>query len=305
MATTTTLNTTSSIVPLSELTTSTSLPPSELDKILGKSKKTTKKRPRPTSKTVSWATEWTYHPYTPWNPIQTTGGSSQSSTALPSPSTSSQETTTLLIEPTKSATLDTPLQPPTRKMEVLNSIHTHVPLPRDIINIIKSIISTENHPPTPPEFTFELTQEAALRNFCVLQKYNGDIGKAIANQPNSPLSYGSEFRPTHSLKALLQHHPHWHKFAQLLTTGSEWPLNTITDVDRVADLDEALQFGNHKEATNNPSLLKSLVLDDVIQGFALPLPLNKAHRIQGILLAPLNITTQDTINELGLSVPKL
>ena len=87
--------------------------------------------------------------------------------------------------------------------------------------------------------------------------------------------------------------------------GSNWPLDTITNDHRLADLNEALQFGNHKEATNNPSLLKSLVLDDVIHGFVLPLPLDKAHRIQGILLAPLNITTQDTINELGHSVPKL
>lgn len=267
----------------STLTTS----PRELERILGKCVTTpSRKRSRPPSNTVSWAKEWTYHPHVPWTPDNTLGGSSQSS---PDNHTSS--------------TLH-PRHNHTRKAQLLSGIHTHVPWPKHITRIITSIISLDIPPPDPPEFTFELTREAALRNFCILQRYNGDIGTAIAHQLHTPLGYGSEFRPVNTLEKLLHLHPHWCKFKQLLTTGSDWPLDPISDADRRADINAALKFGNHKEAIKNPTLLKSLVLDDVTHGFALPLPLEKIHRLQGILLAPMNIATQDTIDEHGDIIPK-
>jgi hypothetical protein len=45
-------------------------------------------------------------------------------------------------------------------------------------------------------------------------------------------------------------------------------------------------------------------MDDVTRGFALPLPLNKIASIPGILLAPLNIQAQSSINEQGEIIPK-
>jgi hypothetical protein len=120
----------------------------------------------------------------------------------------------------------------------------------------------------------------------------------------TPLGYGSEFRPISILEPLLHQHPYWEKFKTLLTLGSDWPLDPITEETRILDLTEALQFGNHKEAVKNPSLLTSLILDDVKHGFALPLPLEKIQRVRGALLAPLNIASQDTIDEHGNIVPK-
>jgi hypothetical protein len=72
------------------------------------------------------------------------------------------------------------------------------------------------------------------------------------------------------------------------------PLN---DRNRLLDIDNALAFGNHKGADQQPELLLKLVRDDVDGGFALPLPLDKIKKISGILLAPLNIQLQKTINE--------
>ena len=69
-------------------------------------------------------------------------------------------------------------------------------------------------------------------------------------------------------------------------------------------MEEALEFGNHKQAEMNPDLLTSLIVDDVTHGFALPLPLEKISRIRGVLIAPLNIASQDTIDEQGNSIPK-
>ena len=130
-------------------------------------------------------------------------------------------------------------------------------------------------PPGSLEFTFELTREAALRNFCILQRYNEDIGTAISNQLHTPLGYGLEFRPVSILDKLLHLHPHWCKLKQLLTTGSDWPQDPISDADRLADIDAALKFGNHKEAIKNPTLLQSLVLEDVTHDFCTTSPAGK------------------------------
>ena len=47
-----------------------------------------------------------------------------------------------------------------------------------------------------------------------------------------------------------------------------------------------------------------LVTNDVIRGFTLPLPLKKIAQIPGVLLAPLNIQAQNTINKCSKIIPK-
>jgi hypothetical protein len=71
----------------------------------------------------------------------------------------------------------------------------------------------------------------------------------------------------------------------------------------VQDVLKAMSFGNHKGASSEPDLLSSLVRNDVIHGFALPLPLEKMHTIPGNLFAPLNIQEQNTIDSTGRIVP--
>ena len=100
------------------------------------------------------------------------------------------------------------------------------------------------------EFTFDLTKEAAAKNFIVLKKYGLDLGRAIDAQKCSPLSYGSEFKPPHILKRIFNNFPLWPHMEQLLINGSQWPLDKISEEDREADLHEALVFGNHKGATS-------------------------------------------------------
>jgi hypothetical protein len=91
---------------------------------------------------------------------------------------------------------------------------------------------------------------------------------------------------------------------EMLAHGSKWPTESITEEDRAADLIEALKFGNHKGASNQPELLLKLVSGDVKFGYALPLPLGKIKRIPGICMAPLNIQPQWTINERGEIIEK-
>ncbi len=77
------------------------------------------------------------------------------------------------------------------------------------------------------------------------------------------------------------------------------PLESLDEECRQGDVDKTLMFGNHKGASLQPKLLKQLVLKDVHFGYCLPLPLAKARKIPGILLAPMNIQKQNSINKLG------
>jgi hypothetical protein len=60
-----------------------------------------------------------------------------------------------------------------------------------LIKLIKEVRQEVSPAPTPPEFIFKVTEEAALKTFLVLKKYNFDLEKAINEQKSSPLGYGS------------------------------------------------------------------------------------------------------------------
>ena len=81
-------------------------------------------------------------------------------------------------------------------------------------------------------------------------------------------------------------------------------LEPLNEELRCNDVDPALAFGNHKDASLQPKLLQKLVSKDVHFGYCLPLPLDKARKIPGALLAPMNIQKQNTINKHGRIVEK-
>jgi hypothetical protein len=90
----------------------------------------------------------------------------------------------------------------------------------------------------------------------------------------------------------------------VLTFGSSWPIAPLYETEREIDIEEAIIFRNHKGTVKQQDLLIKLMKDNMTQGFALQLPLNKIALIPGILLAPLNIQAQSTINEWGENIPK-
>jgi hypothetical protein len=176
--------------------------------------------------------------------------------------------------------------------------------PENLVEIIKSVMSMEVRKPTKPEFAFDMSMEAAERNYLLLKKYNGSLGTAIRAQGDSPMSMGSEFRTPDVLRAIYGRHPVWGRMAPLLEDGSTWQLDPIDEELRQSDLQEALEFGNHKGAKQNPSLLLELVSKDVKHGYAVTFPLSKAVSIPGISLAPMNIMHQNSIDESGRIVEK-
>lgn len=99
-------------------------------------------------------------------------------------------------------------------------------------------------------------------------------------------------------------HPLWPRWEAILSHGSRWPLEELSKEDQVKVLADAFTFGNHKGAFTKPVLLRNLISKDVKYGYSLPIPLSHVASIPGLVMAPLNIMAQNTINETGKIVPK-
>ncbi len=85
----------------------------------------------------------------------------------------------------------------------------------------------------------------------------------------------------------------------LLIEGYKWPLTEISKSNRIADLTDALQFGNHKGASQKPDLLKKLISEDIHYGYRLVIPWGKISHLPNACVAPINITMQFTLDTGG------
>ena len=74
--------------------------------------------------------------------------------------------------------------------------------PSNLLDILEEVVKEQYQAMETPNFCFEMTQEAALKNFCVLKKYSLNLGDAIEAQSKSPVGYGSEFRPPSTLERI-------------------------------------------------------------------------------------------------------
>ena len=54
-------------------------------------------------------------------------------------------------------------------------------------------------------------------------------------------------------------YPNWNRIEDILRHGSIWTLENLDEEGRLSNLEEALEFGNHKGATEKPKLLRKLV----------------------------------------------
>jgi hypothetical protein len=101
------------------------------------------------------------------------------------------------------------------------------------------------YPDAKPSFQFDLSVSAAKHNYNVMRDHNFSLDDAIGSQANTPLRFGSEFKPLHLLKRILQHHPLWEFTSRYLQDGASYPLREISSEDRDRDLASALSRGNH------------------------------------------------------------
>jgi hypothetical protein len=76
--------------------------------------------------------------------------------------------------------------------------------PANLMDIIRAIKTMPPCHPTQPEFTFDLTPEAAAKNYLVLmKKYNGNLGASLEAQRNLIVGYGLDIRNVDTLQKSL------------------------------------------------------------------------------------------------------
>ena len=114
------------------------------------------------------------------------------------------------------------------------------------MSTIKRIMIDNPPPLNKSPFRYELSDEAAAHNSSILERFNFDLTRVIAAHPNTEIAYGSEFRQVQVLEPLLHRHPYWPYLKSSLQKGLRFKFKKLAEKDRLADLEQALEFGNHK-----------------------------------------------------------
>ena len=101
---------------------------------------------------------------------------------------------------------------------------------------MREVLRDKPPAPDPPLFRFELSEEAAGYNLEVLERFGMSLEAALSAQSSSPLGCGSEFRSIPVLAPLLGRHPLWNRMRSILSVGSIWALDPISEEDRLDSL---------------------------------------------------------------------
>jgi hypothetical protein len=101
--------------------------------------------------------------------------------------------------------------------------------PEDLLSIVRKTLDIPIRKPRTPDFKFEMTMEAAEKNFLLLMhKYGGSMELELKAEQDSPMGMGSEFRSIESLRSIYGSHPLWNQMVPILLHGSKWPLEPIS-----------------------------------------------------------------------------
>ena len=170
-----------------------------------------------------------------------------------------------------------------------------------IRDLNKETMEVPKHPP----FKFEMTAEAAAHNLDILAKADFNLDRVIRENPDTTIAYGKEFRPVEKLERIYSRHPNFKFVKTMLENGMDFTFEyELTEEERVADLQAALDYGNHKSAEANMEEILRLLHKDVLHGFALPVPTASLPDLPGAVVQPAGMVEQMTLNELGGRVPK-
>ena len=165
------------------------------------------------------------------------------------------------------------------------------------------LVSSIHALPSPPMqstmIKFESSEKAALYNDCLLQHHDYDLPSALQHQQHSPLTPSSEFKAVDIMQ-----HPLWDHLQKYLTDGVDYSPAMITEAMRLSNLTAAIHRGNHKSASDHPTVLQSLFKDDISHGFFLPISVPSLLQLNGAEMSPLGVVQQSTIDENCSIIPK-
>ena len=174
----------------------------------------------------------------------------------------------------------------------------------ELVNAIKMLLD-HSEELYPPRFEFDTSCKATQKNFQLLKENNFNLNSITQEGPKSVLTYGSEFKSTELLNQLLHHHPRWTTLRELLDKGAQFPLESISESERLNDLMGRIAKGNHKSASENADFLADALKKEIQRGWILPLPVEAAMEIPNMEMAPLGVATHLGINADGEFIPKM
>jgi len=184
-------------------------------------------------------------------------------------------------------------------------VTNETPIRKDhpFIRLIKQILDEKSSTLAKPPIHFEFSKEAAKKNWETLEKF-GSLDSLIRNSTYSPMSYGSEFRRSHTLEPLLHNHHLWKRFKDILNQGSIFPLAPPPPEDiQKQDFDAALTYKNHKSAIKEVKILNEHLSKELEKGWLIPLLPEDAKKLENAIISPMGVVSQSTINELGEIIP--
>lgn len=177
--------------------------------------------------------------------------------------------------------------------------------PKWMVDAVEAAIHSVGEVPKKPPFRFEQNWEAAEVNWSILEESSRDLHTAILKYRNTTIGYGSEFRKVETLKAIYGRHPNFAYMEEYLTNGVIFKYTReLSEDERKREVQAVLNYGNHKSASESRERIRQLLRKDVEHGFALPLPTEKVTSLEGLLVQPIGMVEQMSINEEGGRTPK-
>jgi hypothetical protein len=116
------------------------------------------------------------------------------------------------------------------------------------VGVFHAVLNTPLPQIRGPKFQFSMSHAEAANNLSFLYQHDFHMNIASAAQPISPVSFGSEFRPSCMLEPVFEHHTLWSKVKNILSEGALFPLNPIDKVDHDMNNAFMIDHGNHKSA---------------------------------------------------------
>ena len=146
-----------------------------------------------------------------------------------------------------------------------------------------------------------------MENAKVLKKYDYDFEKAVANEPNTILTPGSEFWHMQNIEKIWQSRENWAEIHLILTEGVKYSsIEGQTEEIRRDDLKLMVESGNHKSANNEGKFhsFAKITKKEVKQAFTFPITMDCLFELKGAAVIPIGVHEQYTINKLGQRIMK-
>jgi hypothetical protein len=169
-----------------------------------------------------------------------------------------------------------------------------------LFQAVKSVAHAEVKTPEAPPVRFDTSPESLQFNSDLLQGFDFDFERFLATQGSTTLGFGSEFRPLEQLDQLLDKHPVYPFFRDILSLGMDYKFTTeLSEDQRLAELDANVRRGNHKSAEAEPIKVAALLAKDVRHGFSLPVLPSLVYKLAKALVQPCGMVRQFALNALG------